>query len=151
MNERWEEAEAALEEGIAMDSAGDVHYLRQVLSNLLLVDGRYGEALDRFSDYLPDPDAFRRMGEALREGDPNLVPDRVVRGLPQTWALLGRHDEALDALEDMVFAMPFRVQYDIWDPVLAPIWDTDRFRNVILPRVRLEGAVAVHATADPGS
>jgi hypothetical protein len=48
----------------------------------------------------------------------------------------------------MVFAMPFRVQYDIWDPILAPIRDTPRFQDVILPRVRLEGA-AVRLAASP--
>jgi hypothetical protein len=47
----------------------------------------------------------------------------------------------------MAFSMPFRVQYDIWDPVLAPLWDTDRFQEVILPRLRLEGAVPRFARA----
>jgi TolB-like protein len=150
MNGRRDEAEAVLEEGIALDSAGDVHFLRTVLSNLLLVDGRYREALDRFSAYLPDPEAFRLMGEALEAGDPALVPDRVTQGLPQTLVLLGETDRALDVLEEMVFAMPFRVQYNIWDPVLAPIRDTPRFQDVILPRVRLEGARARYADPPEG-
>ena len=34
------------------------------------------------------------------------------------FGLLGEPDRALDALEERVFAMPFRVQYDIWDPIL---------------------------------
>ena len=52
-----------------------------------------------------------------------------------------QEDEALDVLEAMVFALPFRVQYDIWDPAFASLWDSPRFQEVILPRVRLEGAV----------
>ncbi len=43
--------------------------------------------------------------------------------------------------------MPFRVQYEIWDPILAPIWNTPRFQDVILPRVRLEGAEARFAAS----
>ena len=108
----------------------------------MLLDGRYREALDRFADFLPDPDGFRVMGEALEAGDPSLLPETSMRGFAQTLALLGEVDRALDVLEEMVFAMPFRVQYDIWDPNLAPIWNTARFQEVILPRVRLEGAEA---------
>ena len=142
MNGRLEEAEAMLEEGLAMDTAGDVHFLRTVLANLLLVNGRYREAVDRFAEYLSDPDDFRRMGEALEAGDASLLPESAGRGLAQTLVLLGEPDRALDVLEEMVFAMPFRIVYDIWDPALAPIWDTERFQNVILPRVRLEGVRA---------
>ena len=150
MNGRYEEAEAMLEEGLAIDTAGDVHFLRTVLANLMLMDGRYREAIDRFASYLPDPAAYRLMGEALEAGDATLLPDGAGRGWPQTLVLLGEPDRALDALETMVFAMPFRVHYDLWDPLLAPLWDTPRFQNVILPRVRLEGAEAVFATS-PGS
>ena len=56
--------------------------------------------------------------------------------------LLGEPDRALDAIEEIVNARRFRVHRDLWDPLLAPIWDTPRFRNVILPIVRLEGAKA---------
>ena len=87
------------------------------------------------------------MGEAIESGDPTRLPEGAPRGLPQTWVLLGEPDRALDVLETMVFAMPFRVQYDIWDPVLAPIWDTRRFQRVILPRVRLERAEPRFATS----
>ncbi len=139
MNGRWEEAEAVLEEGLAMDVAGDVHFLRTVLGRLLLFDGRYQEALDRFSFYLPDTASFRMQGEALRAGDVSVLPDAVGRAYPQTWMLLREPDRALDALEEMVFALPFRVQFHIWDPILAPIWDTPRFQEVILPRVNLRG------------
>ncbi len=140
LNDRPEEAEALLEEGLAIDTAGDVFYLRTVLAHLMLLDGRYREAIDRFSSYLPDPTAFRLMGEAIETGDATLLPrEGTPRGLPHAWLLLGEPDRALDVLEEMVFRMPFRVQYDIMDPVLAPLWDTPRFQNVILPRVRLEG------------
>ena len=64
--------------------------------------------------------------------------------------LLGEPDRALDALEEMVFAMPFRVQFEIWDPILATIWDTPRFQNVTLPRLRLEGAAARYAASPEG-
>ncbi len=141
MNARYDEAEATLEEGLAIDTAGDVHFLRTVLAHLMLMDGRYREAIDRFEAYLPDPAGFRRMGEALETGDPTLLPEPEVtlRGLAQAMVLLGEHDRALDVLEARVFAMPFMVQYDVWDPILAPIWDTRRFRRVIMPRLRLEG------------
>jgi hypothetical protein len=108
----------------------------------MLFDGRYREAIDRFVSYLPDSAGFRLQGEALEAGDPTLLPEDAGRILPQTWMLLGEPDRALDALDEMVFAMPFRVQYHIWDPILAPIRDTPRFQDVILPRVRLEGAEA---------
>jgi TolB-like protein len=147
MNGRKEEAEAMLEEGLAIDTAGDVHYLRTVLANLMLFDGRYGEAIDRFTPYLPEPSAYRLMGEALETGDPTLL-DGVTgtpRGLAQAWVLLGETDRALDVIEEMVFAMPFRVRYELWDPILAPTWDTPRFQDVILPRVRLVGAQAQYA------
>ena len=74
-----------------------------------------------------------------------LLPETAGRGWPQTLVLLGEPDRALDALEEMVFAMPFRVQFEIWDPILAPIWDTPRFQDVILPRVRLAGAATRYA------
>ncbi len=142
MNDRAEEAEALLEEGIAMDTAGDMHFLRTVLGRLMLFDGRYREAIDRFGSYLPDSAGFRLQGEALEAGDQTLLPEGAGRVLPQTWMLLGEPDRALDQLEEMVFAMPFRVQYNVWDPILAPIRDTPRFQDVILPRVQLEGAEA---------
>jgi len=125
-----------------MDQAGDVHFLRTVLGNLFLFDGRYREALDRFSFYLPDTASFRTQGEAMKEGDASLLTAYEGRIFPQVWMLLGESDRALDALERMVFAMPYRVQYHIWDPILAPLWDTPRFQEVILPRVRLEGVQA---------
>jgi TolB-like protein len=142
MNGRTEEAEALLEEGIAIDTAGDMHFLRTVLANLMLFDGRYQEALDRFAFYLPDTTAFRLHGLALETGDPSVLDfEGYPRGLAQTWAVLGQDDRALDVLEAMVFALPFRVQYDIWDPAFASLWDSPRFQEVILPRVKLEGAV----------
>ncbi len=142
MNGRYEEGEALLEEGLAIDTAGDVHYLRTVLASRMLMDGRYLEAIDRFAPYLADPPMYRLMGEALEARDPSLLRDvtGTARGLPQTWVLLGEADRAMDVIEERAFAMPFRVQYEIWDPILAPLWDTPRFQNVILPRVRLEGA-----------
>jgi len=142
MNGRYEEGEAMMDEGLAIDTAGDVHYLRTVFANQMLVDGRYREALDRFTPYLPDPAAYRLMGEAMEANDPTLLQDvtGTPRGLAQTWVLLGEPDRALDVLEERAFAMPFRVQYEIWDPVLAPLWKTSRFQNVLLPRVRLDGA-----------
>ncbi|MFV1986807.1 MAG: hypothetical protein ACC682_05980 [Gemmatimonadota bacterium] len=149
MNGRNEEAEAVLEEGLAIDTAGDMHYLRTVLATLMLFDGRYREALDRFSDYLPDADDFRMMGEALAAGDPSLLPEHAARGFAQTLARLGRTEEALDALERLVFALPYRVQYDIWDPNLIPLQQTARFQDVILPRVRLEGVKPTYAGPAP--
>jgi TolB-like protein/Flp pilus assembly protein TadD len=151
MNGRTEEAEALLEEGIAIDTAGDMHFLRTVLANLMLFDGRYQEALDRFAFYLPDTTAFRLHGLALETGDPSvLAVEGYPRGLAQTWAVLGQDDRALDILEAMVFALPFRVQYDIWDPAFASLWDSPRFREVILPRVGLEGVVpSFAAPPDP--
>jgi TolB-like protein/thioredoxin-like negative regulator of GroEL len=146
MNGRVEEAEAMLEEGLAMDTAGDVHFLRTVLSHLLLFNGRYQEALDRFAIFIPDSVGYRLMGEALATGDTTLLAGATGRGLAQTWMLLGQPDRALDVLEAEAFAMPFRVQYQIWDPILAPIWETPRFQNVILPRVRLEGAIPKFAS-----
>lgn len=144
MNGRLDEAEDLLEEGIARDPTGDVHFLRTVLAQLLLMDGRYLEALDRFGAFLPDPSAYRAMGEALERGDPGRLEGigGPRRGLAQTWALLGDEGRALDVLEEAAFAMPFRVQYEIWDPHLAPLWDTRRFQQVILPRLNLEGARA---------
>ncbi|MCH7564897.1 MAG: hypothetical protein IH968_13860 [Gemmatimonadetes bacterium] len=149
MNGRNEEAEAMLEEGLAMDTAGGVHFLRTVLANLMLFDGRYREAIDRFASYLPDSVGYRRMGEALEAGDPTLLPESAGRGLAPALVLLGEPDRALDVLEEMVFALPFGVQFAIWDPILAPIWGTPRFQEVILPRVRLEGA-KVKVAVSPG-
>jgi TolB-like protein len=147
MNGRNREAEAMLEEGLAMDPGGEVHYLRTVLSHLLLMEGRYREAVDRFAPFLPDPAGHRLMGEALESGDASALPESTIRGLPETLARLGEYDRALDVLEEQVFALPFRVQYQIWDPNLAPIWETRRFREVILPRVRLEGVEPRYAPA----
>lgn len=145
MNRRYDEAEAMLEEGIAMDAAGDMHFLRTVLANLLLVEGRYREAVDRFAEYLPDPEAYRLLGEALEQRDAGLVPNASVRGRAQTLMLLGEPDRALDALKELVLALPFRVMYDIWDPVLAPLHGTEVFQEVILPRLKLVGAEAEYA------
>jgi len=149
MNGHDEEAAAALEEGIAIDTGGDMHFLRTVLATLMLFDGRYREALDRFSDYLPDADEFRLMGEALEAGDPSLLPEGGGRGFAQTLARLGLPEQALDALEAVVFALPYRVQYDIWDPNLIPLQQTARFQDVILPRVRLEGVRPTYAPSPP--
>jgi hypothetical protein len=113
----------------------------------MLFDGRYRAALDRFASYLPDTAGFRQMGEATEAGDPTLVPESAGRGWPQALVLLGEPDRALDALEEMVIAMLFRVPYYIWDPILAPIWNTRRFQDVILPRVRLEGTEASFAAS----
>jgi tetratricopeptide (TPR) repeat protein len=71
MNGRLEEADVLLEEGLAIDTAGDVHYLRTVLSHLMLFDGRYREAIDRFAPYLDDVAGYRMMGAALEAGDPS--------------------------------------------------------------------------------
>ena len=133
-----------------MDTAGDMHFLRTVPGRLMLFDGRYREAIDRFISYFPDSVGFRMQGEALEAGDTTLLPEGAGQVLPQTWMLLGELDRALDALEEEVFAMPFRVQYNVWDPILAPIRETPRFQDVILPRVRLEGAEA-RLAASPGS
>lgn len=46
--------------------------------------------------------------------------------------------------------MPFRVQYNVWDPYLASLRETRRFQQVILPRVRLEGREAKLAV-DPAN
>ena len=92
------------------------------------------------------------MGEALETQDPTLLQDvpGTPRGLAQSWALLGEPDRALDVLEEMAFAIPFRVQYDIWDPVLAPVRELPRFQDVLLPRVHLQGRRAMYA-APPGN
>ena len=66
MNKRYADAERVLEEGLALDTAGDVHFLRTVLGRQMLFDGRYREALRRFPKFLPDTAAFRMQGEALR-------------------------------------------------------------------------------------
>jgi tetratricopeptide (TPR) repeat protein len=145
MNGRNAEAEPLLEEGLAKDPEGHVHYLRTVFSDLLLMEGRYREALDRFADFLPDSVAYRRLGEALEREDPSLVSERVVRGTTQVLARLGATERALDALEEMVFALPYRVQYDVWDPYLMPLRATERFQDMILPRVNLEGVTPRYA------
>lgn len=141
MNGRPAEGEAMLEEGLVRDPAGEVHYLRTVFAHLLLMDGRYRIGLERFGDYLPDTLAYRRMGEAIETGDGSALSGTAgtTRGLAQTWMLLDEPERALDVLEEATFRLPFRVQFEIWDPVLAPLWDTPRFRDVILPRVRLDG------------
>lgn len=148
MNSCFAEAEALLEEGIARDSAGDMHFLRTLLANQLLLDGRYRIALDRFAEHLPDTAAYRRMGEALETRDTSRLANvGVTRGLAQTWMLLGQPDRALDVLEAMAFRLPFRVQYEIWDPHLEPLWDTPRFRDVVLPQLRLDGVTPRFARA----
>lgn len=60
---------------------------------------------------------------------------------PVTWMLLGYPNRSIDALHAQVCAKSSRVQYDIWDPHLTPLWNTPRFRDEILTRVRLQGAV----------
>jgi len=136
--------EALLEEAFARDPTGEVHYVRPMLAELALYDGRYQEAIDRFDGYLPE--GYRQMGEALAAGDPSLLPETGGRGFAQTLVLLGEYDRALDVLEARVFFLPFRVAYEIWHPLLAPIWDTPRFQNVILPRVHLEGVTPSFAS-----
>lgn len=100
---------------------------------------------------MPDTTAFRLHGLALETVDPSVLAiEGNPRGLAQTWAVLGQDDRALDVLEAMITARPFRVQYDIWDPAFASLWDSPRFQDVILPRVRLEGVVPSFApTPDP--
>lgn len=142
MNGRSAEAEAMLEEGLAIDTAGDMHFLRTVLGRLMLLDGRHEEAARRFAAWFPDSIGFRMQAEALEAGDTTLLPRGSGRVLPEVWMLLGEPERALDVLEEDVFAMPFRVQYHVWDPYLAPIRDSRRFKEVILPRVRLEGREA---------
>lgn len=142
MNKRSADAERVLEEGLALDTAGDVHFLRTVLGRQMLFDGRYREALRRFPKFLPDTAAFRMQGEALAAHDMTRLPHKPGRVHPVTWMLLGFPNRAIDALHAQAYAMPFRVQYDIWDPHLAPLWNTPRFRNEILTRVKLQGAVA---------
>ncbi len=141
-NGRADEGEVLMEEGIALDPEGDVFYLRQLLSHLMLFDGRYREALDRFAAYLPDSTGYRQIGEALEARDPMLLPESGGRGWPQALVALGEPDRALRAIEEIVSERRFRIHRDLWDPLLAPIWDTPRFRDVILPMVRLEGARA---------
>jgi TolB-like protein len=141
MNGRWEEAEAHLLEGLALDEAGEMHFLRTVYAHLLLMDGRYSEALERFADYLPDAAAYEAMGRALEERDPSLLPERRPRGWTQVALLIGEEELALDGVEELVFRLPFRVVYDLWDPISAPIVGSRRFQEVILPRVNLEGVV----------
>jgi len=138
MNGYAEEGEALLEEALALDEAGEVHYIRQMLAEAFLLDGRFKEALDRFDGYLNA--GYRQMGEALAKGDATLLPERGGRGYLSALVLLGEHERALDEIQELVFSLPFRVPYPIWHPVLAPIWDTPRFRNVILHQVRLAGA-----------
>ena len=149
-NGRADEGEALMEEGIALDPDGEVFYLRQLLSHLMLFDGRYLVALDRFASFIPDSAGYRQIGEALQAGDPALLPETAERGWPQALVVLGEPDRALDALEEIVAARPFRIHRDLWDPLLAPIWDTPRFRDVILPMVRLRGARARVASLPEG-
>ena len=53
-----------------------------------------------------------------------------------------RIGDARSAAYAEMFRLPFRVTFNIWDPNLAALRDTPRFRDVILPRVKLRGAVA---------
>ena len=147
MNGRNAEAEALLEEGIAMDTAGEVHFLRTVLGRQLLFEGRYREALRRFAFYLGDTTSYRMQGEALEAKDPGRMPRDGRRVLAQTWMLLGDRQRALEALEAEVFAMPFRVQFNIWDPIVAPVREMPRFNDRILEHLHLRGAVAKYAKA----
>ncbi|HSM61634.1 MAG TPA: tetratricopeptide repeat protein [Longimicrobiales bacterium] len=139
---RPEEAVPLLEEGIAADPEGEVHFLRTVLGRLLLFTGHEDEAAARFAPYFPDPEAIRMQAEALGRQDPALLPEDETRVMPQTWALLGDTARALSALEREVLSIPFRVPYQIWDPAVEPVWATARFREGLLPRLNLAGASA---------
>ena len=92
---RYEDAVPLLEEGIAADPEGDVHFLRTVLGRLLLFTGREEEAASRFASYFDDPEALRMQAAALSAGDATLLPADEERVLAQTWALLGDTDRAL--------------------------------------------------------
>ncbi len=94
------------------------------------------------------PQPHRSLGEALETGDASLVPDGQMRGKAQTLVRLAEYDRALDALEEMVFALPYRIMYEIWDPVLEPLWETARFREVVLPRLNLEGVKVQRGGSD---
>jgi TolB-like protein len=139
---RPEEAIPYLEEGIAADPEGEVHFLRTVLGRLLLFTGREDEAVDRFADYFADPEAVRMQARALQAGDPGLLPEDETRVMPQTWALLGDVERAQEALERHVLRFPFRVPFEIWDPALSVLWETPRFQDELLPRLNLAGAQA---------
>ncbi len=139
---RPDEAIPLLEEGIAQDPDEEVHFLRTVLGRLLLFTGREDEAVDRFASYFPDPDAIRVQAEALKRRDPSALSGAESRVMSQTWALLGDTIRALSALEREVLSIPFRVPYQIWDPAVAPLWETERFRGELLPRLNLAGARA---------
>lgn len=144
---RPEEAIPFLEEGIAADPQGDVHFLRTVLGRLLLFTGREDQAADRFADYFPDPEALRMQAEALKSGDPGLLPRDDTRVMSQTLALLGEPDRALAALEREVLFMPFRVPFQIWDPALSSLWGTPGFEEDLLPRLNLAGVRAQCGTS----
>lgn len=139
---RPDEAIPLLEEGIAQDPEEEVHFLRTVLGRLLLFTGREDEAVARFASYFPDPEAVRLQAEALERRDPSLLHGAEDRVMSQTWALLGDTARAPSALEREVLSMPFRAPYQIWDPALEPVWDTERFRSDLLPRLNLAGARA---------
>ncbi|MEJ2204149.1 MAG: hypothetical protein P8170_08565 [Gemmatimonadota bacterium] len=139
---RPDEAIPLLEEGIARDPEEEVHFLRTVLGRLLLFTGREDEAVARFASYFPDPEAFGMQAEALKRRDPSVLSGAGGRVMSQTWALLGDTTRALSALEREVLTMPFRVPYQIWDPAVAPLWETERFRGELLPRLNLAGARA---------
>jgi len=146
-NGRYAEAEARLEEGIAIDSSGDVHFLRTVLGRQMLFRGRYREALRRFAFYIGDTASFRLQGEALEHHDPKRL-ERAKQVYAQTWLLLGERERALDELERQVFAMPYRVPFHLWDQILAPLQNERRFQEVILPRVHLQGRVPHYLPAE---
>jgi len=139
---RYDEAIPLLEEGIAADPAGDVHFLRTVLGRLLLFTGREDEAAGRFAGFFQDPEAIRMQAAALAAGDPSLLPSDGDRVLAQTWALLGDTARAMDALERQVLTIPFRVPFEIWDPALSSLWETEWFQDDLLPRLNLAGARA---------
>jgi serine/threonine-protein kinase len=151
MNRRFADSERVLEEGLAMDTAGDVHWLRKVLARQMLFDGRYAVALRRFARFLDDTAGYRMQGEALAARDPTRLPRGAGRVHPVTWMLLGNPERAMNALHAEAYELPFRVQYNIWDPHLAPLWSTPRFRDDILTRLRLPGAVAKLTTTAAGS
>lgn len=144
---RYQEAETYLEEGLALDPAGEVHFLRTVLGRQLLFTGREREAADRFASYFSDPEGIRMQAAALEANDPSLLPDDPSRVLPQTWQLLGFPERAVEALELLVTRIPFRVPFEIWDPVFEPLHGTAEF-DQILRRVNLEGAEVRYPAPD---
>jgi hypothetical protein len=114
----------------------------------MLFDGRYAQALRRFPTFLDDTIGYRMQGEALAAHDSTKLPRGTGRVHPVTWMLLGFPNRATDALRAEAYALPFRVQYNLWDPHLAPLWITSRFRGELLTRVNLSGATVRYSPSD---